>query len=284
MIHQVHNTPSFIRARPGLSDDVLRRSAPSVFAAAPQPGVSERYAFVPTAQIVTRLREVNWVPVSAFEQRVRLDDRRGFQKHLLRFQRADVVPARGEYTTELVLVNSHDRSSAYQLHAGLFRFVCGNGLVVADTTFERVSIRHSGFTPEEVTEASFRILNQVPAITANVDAFRSRLLTTEEATTFAAHALRIRFEDEVAWPVTPVKLLEARRPEDRGDDLWHTFNRVHSNLLQGGQRDWSRRRADGRRFPRTRAVTGLDQNIRINKELWELASRVATGEPLSLAE
>ena len=119
MIHQVHSTPSFIRARPGLSDDALRRSAPSVFAVAPQPGVSERYAFVPTAQILTRLREVGWVPVSAFEQHIRLDERRGFQKHLLRPQRADVVPARGEYTTELVLVNSHDRSSAYQLHAGL---------------------------------------------------------------------------------------------------------------------------------------------------------------------
>jgi len=77
MIHQVHNTPSFIRACPGLSDDVLRRSAPSVFAVAPQPGVSERYAFVPTAQIVARLREVGWVPVSASEQRVRLDERRG---------------------------------------------------------------------------------------------------------------------------------------------------------------------------------------------------------------
>jgi hypothetical protein len=284
MIHQVHNTPSFIQARLGLSDDALRRSAPSVFAAAPQPSVSERYAFVPTAQIVSRLRDVGWVPVSAFEQRVRLDERRGFQKHLLRFQRADVVPARGEYTTELVLGNSHDRSSAYQLHAGLFRFVCGNGLVVADTTFERVSIRHSGFTPEEVTEASFSILDQIPAITANVDTFRSRLLTTEEATVFAARALRIRFEEEFAWPVTPIKLLEARRSEDRGDDLWHTLNRVHSNLLQGGQRDWSRRKADGRLFHRTRAVTGLDHNIRINKELWELAHRMAAGELFSLAE
>jgi hypothetical protein len=284
MIHQVNSTPSFIQARPGLSDDALRRSVPSVFAAAPQPGVSERYAFVPTAQIVSRLREVGWIPVSAFEQRVRLDERRGFQKHLMRFQWADVIPARGEYTTEIVLVNSHDRSSAYQLHAGLFRFVCGNGLVVADTTFKRVSIRHSGFTPEEVTEASFRILDQVPAITANVDAFRSRVLTKEESTAFATHALRIRFEEEVAWPVTPMKLLEARRPEDRGDDLWHTLNRVHANLLQGGQRDWSCRRADGRRFPRTRAVTGLDQSVRLNKALWELARRVAAGESLSLAE
>jgi len=247
------NAPSSIHQRPGLSEDALRRFAPSVFAASPLPGVSERYAFVPTAQIVSRLRGAGWIPVTAFEQRVRLDERRGIQKHLLRFQRADVVPARGEYTPELVLVNSHDRSSAYQLHAGLFRFVCGNGMIVADTTFERVTIRHSGFTPEE-------------------------------ATAFATQALRIRFEDEAAWPITPVKLLESRRREDRGDDLWHTFNRVQENLLQGGQREVGRFLANGRRVPRTRAVTGLDQNVRMNKQLWELARRLAVGETLTLAE
>jgi hypothetical protein len=48
---------------------------------------------------------------------------------------------------ELVLINSHDRSSAYQLHAGLFRFGCGDGMIVADATFEPISIRHSGFRP-----------------------------------------------------------------------------------------------------------------------------------------
>lgn len=278
------NAPSFINQRPGLSADALRRLAPSVFAAFPLPGVSDRYSFVPTAQIVSGLRGAGWIPVTAFEQRVRLDERRGFQKHLLRFQRADVVPARGEYTPELVLVNSHDRSSAYQLHAGLFRFVCGNGMIVADTTFERVTIRHSGFTPEEVTEASFRILDQVPTITANVETFRSRVLTTEEANAFAAHALRLRFDDEAATPITPVKLLEPRRREDCGEDLWHTFNRVQENLLQGGQRERGRFLANGRCVPRTRAVTGLDQNVRINKQLWELARRLAAGETLTLAE
>jgi hypothetical protein len=38
---------------------------------------------------------------------------------------------------EVVLVNSHDKSSAYQLHCGLFRLVCTNGLVVSDDTFQR---------------------------------------------------------------------------------------------------------------------------------------------------
>lgn len=275
---------SFFRQRPELSDERLRSLAPSVFAGSPLPGVSERYAFVPTAQIVSRLRESGWSPVEASEQTVRLEDRRGFQKHLLRFQRRDVVPVKGEFAPELVLVNSHDRSSAYQLHAGLFRFVCGNGMIVADTTFERVSIRHSGFTPEEVIEASFRILDQVPVITSRVDQFRERQLTEGESTAFAEAALRLRFEDAAKAPVSPVKLLDPRRREDAGNDLWRVFNRVQENLLRGGQRDWTRRRADGTRFAKTRAVSGLDQNVRLNRELWNVAEKLANGETLAFAE
>src|SRR5688572_9639812 len=61
MIPTIRNdNPSFIQARTGLSDDRLRSLAPSVFAGSPLPGVSERYAFVPTAQIVSRLREAGW--------------------------------------------------------------------------------------------------------------------------------------------------------------------------------------------------------------------------------
>ena len=274
---------SFI-SRNELADDQIRAVAPSVFAVAPQAGVSERYAFVPTSQIVSRLRESGWSPVMASQQFVRLDERRGFQKHLLRFQRRETQAVVGEYTPELVLINSHDRSSAYQLHAGLFRFVCGNGMIVADATFERVSIRHSGFTPDEVIEASFKLLENVPAITARVEAFKQRQLTNEEIATFSEAALKLRFEDTDKAPINHHRLLDCRRNEDTGNDLWHVFNRVQEHLIRGGQRDWLRKREDGRRFPRTRAITGLDQNIRINRELWNLAERVANHEAIVLAE
>ena len=46
---------------------------------------------------------------------------------------------------EVVLLNSHDKGSAYQLHCGLFRLVCSNGMVVSDATFARISTKHSGF-------------------------------------------------------------------------------------------------------------------------------------------
>src|SRR5204862_5051367 len=198
--------------------------APSIFAAQAMPSVSSRYAFVPTSQLVSRLRNAGWAPVSAVQQRVKLDERRGFQKHSIRFQRRDVVPVKGEYTPELCLINSHDRSTAYQLHAGLYRFICANGMFVADGSgFQRVSIRHAGFTPDEVIEASFRILDQVPAITASVESFRARRLTDVDARAFAAAALRLRYVDVQTAPVSPEKLLSARRYEDTGHDLWNTF-------------------------------------------------------------
>src|SRR5205814_7297640 len=146
---------------------------------------------------------------------------------------------------------------------------------------ERVSIRHAGFTPDEVIEASFRILDQVPAITASVEVFRARQLTGPESRAFATAALRLRYEDARKAPVGPEKILEARRYEDAGDDLRHVFNRLQENLLRGGLKDETRCPVDGTRFARTRAITGLNPNVRLNKDHWSLAQRLANGEPLS---
>ena len=107
---------------------------------------------------------------------------------------------------------------------------------------------------------------------------------TQFARAFAAAALRLRYDDPHTAPVGPEKLLELRRYEDAGDNLWNVLNRLQENLCRGGLQDESRRRVNGKRFPRTRAITGLDRNVKLNKELWSLAQRVANGEPLSFAE
>ena len=70
---------SFLQSRRELSDADLLRLAPSVFAGQAMPGVSDRYAFLPTARAVVRMRDAGWVPVEATEQRVRLEGRLGFQ-------------------------------------------------------------------------------------------------------------------------------------------------------------------------------------------------------------
>jgi hypothetical protein len=160
----------------------MRRFAPSAFASQPIEGVSERYSFLPTSCILNGMRENGWVPVRAQEQSIRTEARRGFQKHVVRFARLEHLQTweKNQVRPEVVLVNSHDKSSAYQLHCGLFRLVCTNGMVVSDGTFQRISIKHSGFNPDSVIEASFKVLSAVPDIMNKVQLFQERLLTDAE--------------------------------------------------------------------------------------------------------
>ena len=116
MFSSIINRSSRTLARIELTDEQIRHQAPSVFAAAPVAGVSERYTFLPTSQIVSRMRQEGWAPVQVQQQAVRVEGRMGFQKHLIRSQRRDQIARPGEYTPETALVNSHDRSSAYQIH------------------------------------------------------------------------------------------------------------------------------------------------------------------------
>jgi len=116
-----------------LSDEELRPCAPSIFASQPIDTVSDRYSFLPTSSILRGMRENGWAPVRAEQQSVRTEARRGFQKHLIRFARAEHLRSweKNQVRPKVVLLNSHDKSSAYQLHCGLFRLVCSNGMVVA---------------------------------------------------------------------------------------------------------------------------------------------------------
>lgn len=260
-----------------LDDEELQQRAPSIFASAAWDGVSDKYSFLPTSTVVARMRENQWLPVWANEQLVRLDSRRGFQKHIIRFQRADQIGIHSEYRPEICLVNSHDRSSAYQIHAGIFRLICGNGLIIADTTFEHVSVRHVGFHPDKVIEASFQVLENVPKLAANVEGFRARRLSPIEQKAFAESAILLKYDDLERAPVSAEKVLESRRYEDNGDDLWKTYNRVQENLIRGGLKDWSRRKENGQRHTRTRAVKGIDENVKLNKALWHLAEALKNG-------
>lgn len=262
-----------------ISDEELRRVVPSIFASQPIEGVSERYSFLPTSSILQGMRENGWVPVRAEEQNVRTEVRRGFQKHLIRFARTEHLQTweKNQVRPEVVLLNSHDKSSAYQLHCGLFRLVCLNGMVVADATFERISIKHSGFNPDSVIEASFKVLGAVPDIMNKVQLFQDRILTDAERLALATGAATYRWEDLAKAPINPSMLLNPRRYGDEAKDLWTTFNTVQENIIRGGQRDYSRRRPDGRRMPKSRAINGIDEDMKLNKALWQMAEVLRTG-------
>ena len=272
----IHDTSNFKAS--ALDEATLRSRAPSIFAAGPMSGVSDRYTFVPTARIVDGLRAQNWLPVAVEEQRIRTEARRGFQKHLLRFRRAEQMETLDEWNVELVLINSHDRGCAYQVHAGIYRRICANGLVMSSDSFEAIRFRHSKLETDAVVQASFRLLDFVPRVGELVNRFRARSLEASESLALASHALLLRYDGLESAPVAPETLLQARRPEDEGPDLWRVMNRVGENLERGGVSDWHKDRRGKLRS--VRALRGIDSKVDLNKGLWGLAERIANRESL----
>jgi len=104
-----------------LDDDTLRRQAPSIFAPGPMAGVSPRYTFVPTAAHCQRLRAHDWVPVAVEEQRIRNEAGGASRSTCCASAGPKQMETLDEWNVELVLLNSHDRGCAYQLHAGIYR-------------------------------------------------------------------------------------------------------------------------------------------------------------------
>lgn len=249
----------------GLSNEQLKRMAPSIFAEQAHEKVSGKYSFIPTTEVLDNLRKEGWLPVKAVESRVNKGPA-GFQKHMITLRREDKKLNLGDSVIQALMINSHDRTSPYVFHAGVFVLACTNGLMVADGTFDKIAVRHMGHDAGEIIEASYRIIKDAPKMANVVKEMKGVNLTSQLQLELASKALELKWEAGKA-PIEAHQLLNAYRYADNKTDLWSTFNRVQENLLGGGLRG---RSATNRRM-RTREVVSIGENVKLNKGLWALA-------------
>lgn len=257
-----------------LTNDALMAKAPSIFAVEPWERMSSKYTFIPTIQIVDKMRAEGFQPVSAMQSRTRIEGKQEFTKHVVRFRdmrNGDSPVARqlGQLYPEIVLTNSHDGASAYKIDAGLFRLVCMNGLMVSDSTVETMNVRHSG-SADGIIEASYTIVEDFPKVLDSVESFQRLQLTAPQQQVFASAALELRYDANES-PVTADAILRPRRYEDKEPTVWNTFNVVQENLVNGGIRTYD---AETRRRGRTRSVNGISESSRLNKALWTLTQEM----------
>lgn len=253
------------RDRP-LTNDELMVHVPSVFGTDKHESRSDRYTYIPTITLLESLKQEGFQPFFACQTRVRDLNKRDHTKHMLRLRREGQIT--GKQVPEIILLNSHDGSSSYQMLPGLFRFVCQNGLVCGET-FGEVCVPHKGNVVEKVIEGAYEVLGIFDRVEDKRDAMQSLLLPPPIQQAFAKAALTYRFGEE-HQPVTASQILTPRRYEDRQDDLWSVFNRCQENLLKGGLPG---RTAKGKRS-HTRAVKGIDGDVKLNRALWVMAEEL----------
>ncbi|EAM2983003.1 DUF945 domain-containing protein [Salmonella enterica] len=253
------------RDRP-LTREELMQVVPSVFGEDKHTSRSDRYSYIPTITLLENLQREGFQPFFACQTRVRDLSKREHTKHMLRLRRAGQIT--GQQVPEIILLNSHDGSSSYQMLPGIFRSVCTNSLVCGQS-FGEIRVPHKGNVVEKVIEGAYEVLGVFDRVEEKRDAMQLLLLPPAAQQAMANAALTYRFGEE-HQPVTAAQILTPRRYEDRQDDLWTTYQRLQENLLKGGLPG---RTAKGKRT-HTRAVNGIDGDVRLNRALWVMAEQM----------
>ena len=116
-----------------LNDEQIREVCPVAFSEGASSEVSKHYTHIPTNQVIDDMHK---------------KQTKGYQKHMLVFRHPDLMVEGKDGDNvwpQIIMTNSHDGKNSFTFQAGMYRFVCSNGLVIADEEFGSMKIRHMGY-------------------------------------------------------------------------------------------------------------------------------------------
>jgi len=263
-----------------MDKEALKEVCPLAFAKeATNPDVSGKYLFVNTETIIDDLDKLGWKPVQA-AQRASRGKSTIFSKHMIAFQNPD-LKIKGKDGDDsfprIIMTNSHDGMQAFKFSVGIFRLVCSNGLVVADEQFSDFKIKHKGYTFGELRGVVNQAVSDLPNKVEVLNQMKQRVLTQVEKNKLALDAMLVRagiepgsekakkfnYDDE-----TIIDILDPKRDEDKGDDLWRVFNVVQEKITQGD----FHAALTGAKVRKVRKIKSFEKDLKVNKELFKLAT------------
>lgn len=252
--------------------------APAALTSHESPSVSSRYSFVPSYELIEALNSLGWNPTYA-----RQNGRGDYARHMIRLTNPELgfMPLhRDKVRPQIVLDNSHNGMSPAQLHMGLFRLVCTNGLVVAmPGMFTSVKLRHVGIDMKELKQLLEVVANQYTVIGSHIGDMQQIALNQDQREEFVIKAVAAREphvfikEDgtidmkKATTIIRPDQIIEPLRGEDKREDLWTTFNVIQERLVKG---EFERQTMNGRRT-KPRGINNAARHLDFNIKLWELA-------------
>jgi hypothetical protein len=273
------------RSETPLTENEMRKLAPSIFAPHEHESCSAKFRFYSTWDAVMALQDRGFMPVSARQGRSRIEGKEFFTKHLIRFRREDMLTVKadkketeGGFVPEVLLMNAHDRTSSWRVMGGGFRPVCRNGLVIADKLHEE-RIGHTKLHLADVIDATYRVVDHAVKITDQTRRWQDAKLSGAQQLQLAsyAHDLRLSRRPQASAEAIAVRdFLAPRREADKAKDLWTIFNIVQENTMRGGQTgERVVRGEDGKERMRpvnVRPLNALAAEVDVNRALWSAAA------------
>lgn len=197
---------------------------------------SEKYSVVTTQDIITQLMEEAGLTWTKVAEENNTSKYKGFGTHLVRCTHPDFSLGRDDLNRELIpqlyIKNSYHGRTKFEMHVGLFRVFCMNGLILGNQ-FKTIKIKHIGLTVEEI-RAEVEKMKEV--FTGEIAPFildlKEHKLSEKQQLRFAEAALRerVRLNANFIKGVNTQDLLTSVRSEDEGAAIWEVLQRVQDNL------------------------------------------------------
>ena len=244
-----------------LSNKELVKIAPSIGQTKPLMA-SDKYSFISTLKTVDWLRDAGWKPVMAGQSNVRDKTKEGYQKHMIRFTRPDLVM--NGLRMDYLLFNAHDSGSLFKSMLGPFSFVCSNGLICGEQ-LGQFTHRHLGFDIDKFVTNAQEMIKIGENMGAAAESWQDIELTPDERGVFSRAATKCLYNDLQTFE--PEQLLEIRRKEDSPSTLWKTYNVIQENIIKGGLKG----KSENGRATVTREIVSLDRDREVNQTLWQIS-------------
>ena len=255
-----------------MNKEVMNEIAPSIFTMKPSTEVTDKYTHIPTEKVIDDMELLGWGVVDVKQVKARTEKTQGVQKHLVVFRNNDVVINGEDGDTvfpQIVMTNSHDGKNCFQFTAGLFRMVCENGLVISDTQFDDIKMRHMGYTFEDLQVLIKDIVEKLPLTVDSMNKMKAVELEEEQMFNLAKDLLDIRIKGtENTYPKEAIEeVLNVQRKKDEGNMLWEVFNRIQENIIEGNFEYVTK----GGKKRQARIIKNFKQDMDVNKKMFSKA-------------
>jgi hypothetical protein len=249
----------------------LRERVPALFATSPDPRMSSNYGFTNTYELLKFIEPRGYVVDS-----VQQTGKGPYAKVMVKMHHRESVRLNGD-RAQLVLLDSHNGTSAIKLMLGFYRLICSNGMIVGNTLFEH-SMKHN--QPDVQAQLMLSVLDAdkvMPRISNIVNSLQERNVNDSKGfSTFIDRVARARlsnlYGEDASFDRRVMslsgQLVQRRRREDRSDDLWTMVNVIQENALRGASYYF-----DGK-MNHMREVKAIDAQVRLNREIWNAAQEL----------
>lgn len=262
-----------------LTKEEIKRDAPVILYDRPTKDLSSRYTFASTETVIDDMAELGWFPTQVYQRKAKQNFSK-YSPHMVKFGNPDLRISDGEGDLsfpQIVLQNSYDGRSSLKFTAGIFRLVCSNGLIIATAKFGELSIKHKGYSFAEMRKLVSDRTESIPEQIAVMNDMKGKMLSQVEREHLAMQAILIRsnvapedlneFKGKID-KITLKDILTPERDQDRGNDLWNTYQVTQEKMMKG---NFHTQLGLDAKIRKVKPIRSFEKDVEYNKQLFHEA-------------